>query len=145
VGLSPEEAEAIAAEIRANHAGGRQFLQCPRDWKRVFHHPQVRPVEITCPQCGNTNLMYKNMSGVQPGAEKAAAAPASANPPATPGVPGQPGLKPWPAPTAPGPAAPSSESADHLAGKIDALIESNERLTRAVSALLQAFSKRRPS
>lgn len=144
VGLSPEEAEAIAGEIRANRAGGRQFLQCPRDWKRVFHHPQVRPVEISCPQCGNTNLMYKNMSGVQPGAERAAAGSEAAGRAENPSPSGQPGGEASPPQGMPEPVAVAGESADRLAGKIDALIESNERLTRAVSALLQAFSKSRP-
>ena len=144
VGLSPEEAEAIAGEIRENRAGGRQFLQCPRDWKRVFHHPQVRPVEISCPQCGNTNLMYKNMSGVQAGAEKAVAVPPAAGRADLPGSSGQPVGEPSAPRVGPEPVGAAAESADHLAGRIDALIESNERLTRAVSALLQALSKSRP-
>jgi len=129
LGLSPEEAEAIAGEISENRAGGRQYLQCSRDWKRVFHHPQVRPVEIACPQCGNTNLMYKTMSGVRLDGEKSAA-------PAPVG-------SPRPAAAA-APAAPRSEDPDHLVARIEALIESNQRLTKAVSALLQAFSRSRP-
>ena len=66
LGFPREEAVELEKEVRKGEALGAKYLLCPRCGARIFYAPSVRPEGVACPRCGNTTLLFKTLSGLEP-------------------------------------------------------------------------------
>ena len=84
LGFPREEAVELKKEVRKGEALGAKYLLCPRCGARIFYAPSVRPEGVACPRCGNTTLLFKTFSGLEPHKDPSRPWPRSREPSARP-------------------------------------------------------------
>lgn len=58
-GFGADEARKLRLLVDRTKRAPADFVECPRDRARVFYARGIPPTRITCPKCGNSNLINR--------------------------------------------------------------------------------------